>query len=142
MAQDMGFKPSFTKESVLGFATFVANQINQYASEQEGGKVDVFVAVGALAHVAYDLLFTVFGKTESDRVLLQGEMSKISDELFKKIDAIAVEHQTNGISNIMASAHVLTALAEIYSGTRDEQIAKIEQELAQQESASAENAGE
>lgn len=135
---DEQMKPSFNKESVLGLSTFLAQQINEYAKGRPDGKEDIFVAIGALAHVAYDLVITVFGKTESDRVLLQAEMEKVSDELMRKIDAIAIEHQTNGLSNILASAHLLTALAEIYSVTRDQQIAKIEQELAQQESASTE----
>ncbi len=129
MAQN--YQTQFTKEMIVNLKNAINMAVNEYASKEvEGGKLDIFVILAALNQAEYELVLRSFPQDDNEAQKAHDEMLLIADKQIKLIDDTRKEHNTKAMSELLATTHVSSVLAEFYARRRDEYIEKMEKENA------------
>lgn len=135
------YESPFTEEAVLKLTDHIKASLTEYAKTHgKDGKVDFFVMMAALGQTAFEMAMTTLPKTPEERKAIHDEMRLLTDNLLAKIDAVRVEYKTRGSTDLVATAHLMSIVSEIYSKRRDTAVLKVLQDqvaLAQQETATA-----
>lgn len=126
------YETPFTEKAVLHLADSIKQHLNEYAKTHgQDGKVDFFVMMAALGQVAFEMSITTLPKTLEDRKAVHDEMRLLVENLLAKIDAVRVEYKIRGATDLVASAHLMSLLAEVYSRRRDAAILKVLQDTVE-----------
>lgn len=121
----MAYETQFNRENIDKIALALKNAITEIGKTQEQ-KLDVFVILAALGTVSYDYSMAVLPRNDEERARVHAEMKNISDDLIKKLDALHIEKQYMGVSDVVAIAHVQALFAEYYARLRDDALTKME----------------
>lgn len=133
------YETQFTKENILALKNAVNKAVNEYAEKEiEGGKIDIFVILASLNQAAYEVVLRAFPKDDDDAKMAHDQMKVIADKMIKTIDEIRPDLESKAMSELLATTHVSSIIAEFYARRRDDYLKNLEgQAVAQEEVAVA-----
>jgi hypothetical protein len=128
----VAYETPFTEQAVLSLSDHIKASLTEYAKNNgKDGKVDFFVMMAALGQTAFEMAMSTLPKSQEDRKAIHDEMRLLTDNLLAKIDAVRVEYKTRGSTDLVAIAHLMSLVAEIYSRRRDAAVLKVLQDQAE-----------